>query len=59
MIEVALGESDIDRDAVAQFDRTVAAQVDYPGAWSELLPGLRPRWYGSHEAHARTGHHRR
>ncbi|MGA3283782.1 MAG: hypothetical protein ABSD57_04905 [Verrucomicrobiota bacterium] len=32
------------------FDRTVAAQIDYPGAWSEMRWGLRPRWYGSEKA---------
>ena len=32
------------------FDRTVAAQLDYPSAWSNLRWGLRPRWYGDLEA---------
>jgi len=49
MISVSLGDSDI-TEMRAWFDRAVAAQIDYPGAWSEMRWGLRPRWYGNEEA---------
>ena len=49
MIQVALGDSDI-TEMRAWFDRTVSAQIDYPGAWSEMRWGLRPRWFGNEEA---------
>ena len=49
LIQVSLGNSDITEMRV-WFDRTVAAQIDYPGAWSEMRWGLRPRWYGNEEA---------
>lgn len=49
MMTVALGDSGIE-DMRVWFDRTLAAQIDYPGAWSELLWGLRPCWYGSEAA---------
>ena len=32
------------------FDRAVAAQIDYPEAWSNMRWGLRPRWHGSRTA---------
>lgn len=32
------------------FDRTIAADFDYGGAYGRLLWGLRPRWHGSHES---------
>lgn len=32
------------------FDRTIAAQIDYAPAWSEMRWGLRPRWHGSVDA---------
>ena len=47
MITVALGDSDEMR---TWFDRTLLAQVDYPGAWEEMRWGLRPRWNGSEAA---------
>jgi hypothetical protein len=49
MIYVSLGDSDI-KEMRAWFDRTLAAQIDCPRAWSELRWGLRPRWYGSEAA---------
>jgi hypothetical protein len=49
MMTVSLGESGAD-EMRAWFDRTLLAQVDYPGAWSEMRWGLRPRWYGSEAA---------
>jgi hypothetical protein len=45
MIYVSLGDANIGEMRV-WFDRTVAAQIDYPNAWSNLRWGLRPRWYG-------------
>ena len=49
MIYVSLGDSDI-AEMREWFDRTTAAQVDYPRAWKDLRWGLRPRWYGSEES---------
>ena len=49
MITVSLGDSGIGEMRV-WFDRTLAAQIDYPGAWSSMRWGLRPRWYGSEAA---------
>lgn len=49
MMAVSLGESGIDEMRV-WFDRTLAAQVDCPEAWSEMRWGLRPRWYGNETA---------
>ena len=49
MIYVSLGDSGIDEMRV-WFDRTLAAQIDCPRAWSDLRWGLRPRWYGSENA---------
>jgi hypothetical protein len=46
MMTVALGDSGIDEMRL-WFDRTTTAQIDYPGAWSEMRWGLRPRWYGN------------
>jgi hypothetical protein len=37
------------------FDRTVAAQIDYPAAWINMRWGLRPRWYGSRPAELALG----
>ncbi len=45
MIRVSLGQGSIDKMRM-WFDRAVGAQFDYPGAWSHLRWGLRPRWYG-------------
>jgi hypothetical protein len=45
MVYVALGSSDITEMRV-WFDRAVAAQFDYPGAWADMRWGLRPRWHG-------------
>ena len=49
MIQVAMGESGAE-DMRTWFDRAVAAQIDYPQAWSSMRWGLRPRWHGSPEA---------
>ncbi len=49
MIYVSLGETGL-AEMRLWFDRTVAAQLDYPSAWSDLRWGLRPRWYGDLEA---------
>jgi hypothetical protein len=45
MMTVALGDSKL-AEMRLWFDRTLAAQIDYPHAWSEMRWGLRPRWYG-------------
>ncbi|HEU6446959.1 MAG TPA: DUF4339 domain-containing protein [Verrucomicrobiae bacterium] len=45
MMTVALGDSGI-TEMREWFDRATAAQIDYPGAWSAMRWGLRPRWYG-------------
>jgi hypothetical protein len=49
METVALGNSGA-QEMRQWFDRAVAAQVDYPGAWYSMRWGLYPRWYGSLEA---------
>jgi hypothetical protein len=49
MMKVSLGDSGIQEMRV-WFDRTLAAQIDYPDAWSEMRWGLRPRWHGNLEA---------
>ena len=49
MIYVSLGDSGIDEMRL-WFDRTIAAQLDYPGAWHNIRWGLRPRWYGDEES---------
>ena len=49
MMTVALGDSGAE-EMRTWFDRTVSAQADYDGAWSEMRWGLRPRWYGSEAA---------
>jgi GYF domain 2 len=49
MMTVALGDSGL-KEMRLWFDRTVAAQFDYPDAWSEMRWGLRPRWYGNLDA---------
>jgi hypothetical protein len=46
MITVALGDAEDIGEMRTWFDRTVTAQIDYPGAWSAMRWGLRPRWYG-------------
>ena len=45
MIYVSLGDSGL-AEMRTWFDRTLAAQIDYSKAWSDLRWGLRPRWYG-------------
>ncbi|HUA67418.1 MAG TPA: DUF4339 domain-containing protein [Candidatus Saccharimonadales bacterium] len=53
MMTVALGDpgpTDNAKEMRVWFDRTLLAQVDYPGAWHEMRWGLRPRWYGSEAA---------
>lgn len=49
MIRVSMGDSGL-QEMRQWFDRTVALQIDYPQAWSELRWGLRPRWFGNHDA---------
>lgn len=49
MMHVALGDSDI-TEMRLWFDRAVTAQLDYAPAWQQMRWGLRPRWFGSHEA---------
>ncbi|HTB83032.1 MAG TPA: GYF domain-containing protein [Candidatus Sulfotelmatobacter sp.] len=49
MMTVALGDGSI-TEMREWFDKTVAAQIDYPGAWKEMRWGLRPRWYGDYES---------
>ncbi len=43
------------KDMRTWFDRTVAAQIDYPAAWKNLRWGLRPRWYGNGPAEIAFG----
>jgi hypothetical protein len=45
MMTVALGDSGL-VEMRLWFDRTLAAQIDYPHAWAEMRWGLRPRWHG-------------
>jgi hypothetical protein len=45
MIYVSLGDSDLHEMRV-WFDRVVALQIDFQGAWNDLRWGLRSRWYG-------------
>jgi hypothetical protein len=49
MIYVSLGDSDI-KEMRLWFNRTLAAQIDCPRAWSDMRWGLRRRWYGNEEA---------
>ena len=49
MINVAMGTTGAE-EMRTWFDRAVAAQIDYPQAWSQIRWGLRPRWHGSEEA---------
>jgi uncharacterized protein DUF4339 len=49
MIYVAMGDSDL-KEMRLWFDRTVAIQIDYGGAWSDMRWGLRPRWHGDQKA---------
>jgi hypothetical protein len=49
MIYVSMGDSGLE-EMRTWFDRTLAAQIDYPGAWVNMRWGLRPRWYGSQAA---------
>jgi hypothetical protein len=49
MVQVAMGESSSEEMRL-WFDRALAAQIDLPLAWSNMRWGLRPRWFGSHEA---------
>ena len=46
MVYVSLGDSGI-TEMRTWFDRAVAAQIDFAGAWNHMRWGLRPRWYGS------------
>lgn len=49
MMTVSLGDSGI-QEMRLWFNRTTLAQVDEPGAWTEMRWGLRPRWYGNEQA---------
>ena len=49
MINVSMGDTG-GKDMRLWFDRTIAAQVDYPSAWSDMRWGLRPRWHGDIES---------
>ena len=49
MIAVAMGESERTDTMRNWFDRAVAAQMDWPRAYSKMRWGLRPRWLGSIE----------
>ena len=49
MISVAMGNAGLEEMRL-WFDRTIAAQVDYPEAWSSMRWGLRPRWEGNLDA---------
>ncbi len=48
MIEVTMGESGNKPAMRSWFDRAVAAQVDFQGAYNAFILALRPRWTGSH-----------
>jgi hypothetical protein len=48
MVRVSMAESD-SREMRLWFDRAIAAQIDYPSAWSNMRWGLRPRWNGNVE----------
>lgn len=50
MIEVSMGLSDNHlEDMRLWFERAVAARIDHRSAYTSMLWGLRPRWFGSHE----------
>ena len=49
MITVSMGSSEGPGEERAWFDRAVAAQLDYHGAYRGLLSALFPRWGGSHK----------
>jgi hypothetical protein len=49
LIYVTMGEAGPE-EMRKWFDRAIAAQIDYPEAWSSMRWGLRPRWHGSLEA---------
>lgn len=49
MVYVAMGISGLEEMRL-WFDRTTAAQIDYPRAWTDMRWGLRPRWHGSLES---------
>lgn len=49
MVTVAMGDSGA-AEMWLWFDRAVAAQLDYPGAWLSMRWGLRPRWHGTPDA---------
>lgn len=54
MISVAMGNSGLE-EMRTWFDRALAAQMDYPGAWSSMRWGLRPRWDGNLDAMLELG----
>jgi len=49
MVNVAMGDAGAGEMRL-WFDRTLAAQIDHPNAWTQMRWGLRPRWHGSQEA---------
>lgn len=56
LITVAMGRSnDQLKDMRHWFDCSVNAQVDYIPAYSGLLWGMRPRWFGSHDKMVKFG----
>lgn len=48
MIEVAMGDGGDKQELRRWFDRSVAAQMDFPEAYRSMIWALRPRWHGSH-----------
>jgi len=51
MIQIEMGGSGSAAEQMRTwFDRATTSQIDYPGAWTRMRWGLRPRWSGSHEA---------
>jgi hypothetical protein len=48
MITVCMGESEVTETMRSWFDRSVAADFDFPRAYSNLLWGLYPRWLGNY-----------
>ena len=50
MIRVVMGgEAEAGESLRLWFDRAIAAQCDYPSAYSSILSAYQPRWGGSHE----------
>jgi hypothetical protein len=49
MITVCMGENEETDTMRSWFDRAVAAEFDYMGAYDKMMTGLRPRWLGSYD----------